>query len=174
MEIDQKLIWTIGHSTHAADYFLKMLKSFEIEHLVDIRRYPGSRRYPHFNTEALAKLLNQENIGYKHEVDLGGRRTPKPDSKNTKWRIAAFKGYADYMETESFKKAIERLEGTALKFKTVYMCSEAVWWSCHRALVSDYLKVRGWTVMHIMSEAKAQEHPYTSPASVVQGDLFYG
>jgi uncharacterized protein (DUF488 family) len=174
METDQKIIWTIGHSTHAADEFLKILKSFGIEHLVDIRRYPGSRRYPHFNKEALAQLLNQENIGYTHEVDLGGRRTPKADSKNTKWRNAAFKGYADYMETEPFKKAAGRLEETALKFRTVYMCSEAVWWSCHRSLVSDYLKVRGWTVMHIMGEGKSQEHPYTSPASVVQGDLFYG
>jgi uncharacterized protein (DUF488 family) len=166
-------IWTIGHSTHTIEKFIGMLQSFEIKCLVDIRRYPGSKRYPHFNKEALQVFLSKENINYVHEVDLGGRRTPAKNSKNTGWRLAAFRGYADYMETDQFQQAVQRLDALALKQSTVYMCSEAVWWSCHRSLVSDYLKTKGWMVMHIMDINKAQEHPYTSPAKVVQGNLFY-
>jgi uncharacterized protein (DUF488 family) len=169
----QNSIWTIGHSTHTMEKFIAMLASFEIKCLVDIRRYPGSKRYPHFNKDALQISLSKENINYVHEVDLGGRRTASKDSKNTAWRLAAFKGYADYMETEQFQHAIQKLQEIASVERTAYMCSEAVWWSCHRSLVSDYLKAKGWVVMHIMDTGKAQEHPYTSPAKVVQGNLFY-
>ncbi|HYF68877.1 MAG TPA: DUF488 domain-containing protein [Ohtaekwangia sp.] len=170
---DEKLVYTIGHSTHSAEDFLALLKSFGIEQLIDIRRYPGSRRYPHFNKEALAASLSGHNIDYIHLEQLGGRRTTRPDSKNTAWRHAAFRGYADYMEHEEFKKAMDELEELAAHQRTVYMCSEAVWWSCHRSLVSDYLKVRGWKVLHIMAIEKAQEHPYTSPAKIVDGKLIY-
>jgi uncharacterized protein (DUF488 family) len=166
-------IWTIGHSTHAFEKFIGMLKSFGVKCLVDIRRYPGSKRYPHFNKASLELSLAADNIMYVHEVDLGGRRVAKKDSKNTAWRVSAFKGYADYMETDQFRAAVQRLEGFALEQRTVYMCSEAVWWSCHRSLVSDYLKLKGWKVMHIMDADKAQEHPYTSPAKIIQGNLFY-
>ena len=105
--------------------------------------------------------------------DLGGRRKPRPDSVNTAWHNKAFMGYADYMETAPFKAAIEQLEQIATHEKVAYMCSEAVWWRCHRSLVSDYLKARGWEVLHIMDIGKSTPHPYTSPARVVQGDLFY-
>jgi uncharacterized protein (DUF488 family) len=169
----QHIIWTVGHSTHTIERFIDMLKSFDINCVIDIRRYPGSKRYPHFNKDVLQLALQNENIKYMHEVDLGGRRVAKKDSKNTAWRLAAFKGYADYMETDQFRLAIQRLQEIALQQRTVYMCSEAVWWSCHRSLVSDYLKVKGWTVIHIMDISKVQEHPYTSPAKVVQGNLFY-
>lgn len=173
MKALQNSIWTIGHSNHTLDKFIIILKSFQIEYLVDIRRYPGSRRYPHFNKDALQTSLLREHIQYSHEIDLGGRRTPKQSSKNTAWRVDAFRGYADYMETELFKSSVQRLQGLALKARTVYMCSEALWWSCHRSLVSDFLKVRGWQVMHIMDKDKAEEHRYTSPAKIVQGELFY-
>jgi uncharacterized protein (DUF488 family) len=168
------IIYTIGHSTHPLDEFMAMLKSFQIECLVDIRSFPGSRRYPHFNKEALAVSLPENNIRYIHLKELGGRRKAKPDSINTGWRVAAFRGYADYMETDAFKNGIKELEQIAYEKRTVYMCSEAVWWSCHRSLVSDYLKVKGWTVMHIMGIGKEQEHPYTKPARVVNGKLNYG
>lgn len=150
-----------------------MLKAFEIETLVDIRRYPGSRKYPHFNKDHLEKSLPEKEIQYLHYEDLGGRRKVKPDSHNTAWRLDSFRGYADYMETDSFKKAIEKLETLAKEKRVAYMCSEAVWWSCHRSLVSDYLKNEGWNVQHIMSKTKSNEHPYTKPARIINDKLVY-
>ena len=169
----QKTIWTIGHSTHTLDKFLAMLASFQIELLVDIRSFPGSRRYPHFNKEALSVSLPANNIEFVHLVELGGRRKPMKDSKNTAWRVEAFRGYADYMETDAFEKAIHALELLGNKNRVAYMCSEAVWWSCHRSLVSDYLKFKGWTVMHIMDTGKAEEHTYTKPAKIEGDRLVY-
>jgi len=168
-----KNIWTIGHSTRTLEELVGLLNSFHITFLVDIRNYPGSRRYPHFNKEALEISLPSNDINYIHLKELGGRRKPVEGSTNTAWRNSAFRGYADYMETDEFKKAINKLELLAEKQSTAYMCSEAVWWSCHRALVSDYLKWKGWVVMHIMNQQKATEHPYTKPASVVNGILRY-
>jgi uncharacterized protein (DUF488 family) len=166
-------IFTIGHSTHSIEVFIAMLQSFGIKFLADIRSFPGSRKYPHFNKPALQASLAHAGIQYVHFPDLGGRRKPTPDSVNTAWRNAAFKGYADYMETTEFKTAIEQLQAQARKQPAAYMCSEAVWWRCHRSLVSDYIKVNGWKVMHIMAQGKAQEHPYTSAAREEQGRLFY-
>lgn len=168
-----KTIFTIGHSNHPFEEFLEMLKAFEIEALVDIRRYPGSRKYPHFNKDHLEKSLPEKEMQYFHYEDLGGRRKVKPDSHNTAWRLDSFRGYADYMETDSFKKAIEKLEILAKEKRVAYMCSEAVWWSCHRSLVSDYLKNEGWNVQHIMSKTKSNEHPYTKPARIINDKLVY-
>ena len=170
---EERTIWTIGHSTRSIDEFLLLLKGEKIEMLVDIRTYPGSRRFPHFNKENLSAFLPEEGIEYKHMVGLGGRRKPEKDSQNMAWRHPSFRGYADYMKTPAFTGEIEILEETATKKRTAYMCSEAPWWRCHRALVSDFLKVRGWRVNHIMENGKITEHPYTSPARTVQGQLFY-
>ena len=168
-----KTVWTIGHSTRPLEELVEMLHSFQIEIVVDIRSYPGSRRYPHFNKEALEASLPENNLRYFHLKDLGGRRKVNPDSKNTSWRHLAFRGYADYMETDAFKEAAKRLELIAEETRTAYMCSEAVWWRCHRSMVSDYLKVHGWKVMHIMGVAKEEEHPYTEPAKILKGQLSY-
>jgi len=165
-------IYTIGHSTHPLDEFIAMLKSFEIEILADIRSFPGSRRYPHFNKENLERSLTLAGIKYIHLPELGGRRKPRPDSHNTEWRNSGFQGYADYMETDEFKRAIEGLEKMAIESRKAYMCSEAVWWRCHRSLVSDYLKAKGWTVLHIMEIGKSEEHPYTVVAREKQEKLF--
>lgn len=173
MRKENKSIWTIGHSTRSFEEFATMLQSFQIELVADIRSYPGSRKFPQFNKEALEVSLPQNNIVYMHLRELGGRRKVSPDSKNTSWQHPAFRGYADYMETNEFKAGIKNLEKIALKQRTAYMCSEALWWRCHRSLVSDYLKVHGWKVMHIMGIGKAQEHHYTSPARVVDGELSY-
>ncbi len=172
-EAKNKTIWTIGHSTHSFEEFLGMLHAFDIEVIADIRNYPGSRRYPHFNKDQLEVSLPENNIQYTHLKDLGGRRKADPDSKNTAWRHSAFRGYADYMETSSFEQGLTQLLGIALKHRTAYMCSEAVWWRCHRAMISDYLKVQGWKVMHILNAKKEEEHPYTSPARIVNGKLNY-
>jgi uncharacterized protein (DUF488 family) len=133
-------IWTIGHSTHPFEEFVAMLHSFKIEMVADIRNFPGSRKFPYFNKEALEISLPENKISYVHLKALGGRRKAKPDSKNTAWRHPAFRGYADYMETDEFKNGIHALEKVAMQQRTAYMCSEAVWWRCHRSMVSDYLK----------------------------------
>ncbi len=117
--------------------------------------------------------LQQAGIAYVHLEDLGGRRKTTEGSRNNRWRKDAFRGYADYMETEAFKVAAAVLESIALQQPTAYMCAEAVWWRCHRALVSDYLKAKGWAVWHIMAEGKAAPHPYTAAACVKNGHVFY-
>ncbi len=171
--MDKKLIYTIGHSTRPIEEFLSLLQSFNIALVADVRQFPGSKKFPQYNQQELKEYLSMNNIQYIHFPDLGGRRKAEKESKNTAWRHAAFRGYADYMETEAFRQAIQRLEATALQRPTAYMCSEAVWWRCHRALISDYLKCHGWEVLHIMDPAKAKEHPYTAPANIRQGQLTY-
>jgi uncharacterized protein (DUF488 family) len=172
-EDNKKNVWTIGHSTRSLDEFITLLEVHRIQVLVDIRTFPGSRRYPHFNKENLTVSLNAKSIQYHHMAGLGGRRKPLPDSRNSAWRHPAFRGYADHMNTDEFKNQIRELETIAGMARTAYMCSEAPWWKCHRALVSDYLKVRGWTVLHIITGSKVTEHPFTSPAKTSQGQLFY-
>ena len=173
MKEKNKTIWTIGHSTRPLDEFVAMLHSFSIELVADVRSYPGSRKFPQFNKEALEISLPQNNIQYVHLKNLGGRRKVSPDSKNTGWKHAAFRGYADFMETGAFKEGIIELVNKALKQRTAYMCSEALWWRCHRSMVSDYLKLQGWKIMHIMGIGKAEEHSYTAPARIVNGELNY-
>ena len=155
-------IWTIGHSTRSQEEFLEALLSFQIETLVDVRRYPGSKKYPHFNVEALNSYLPEAGIAYLPCTELGGRRKPKPDSKNTVWNSESFRGYADYAETLEFKNALQDLCELAAEKRIAYMCSEAVWWRCHRAIISDFLKEAGWNVMHIMNPGTVKEHPYTT------------
>lgn len=169
-----KEIWTIGHSTRTIGHFIEMLQSFKIKMLADIRSFPGSKKFPQFNKENLEISIPGNGMDYIHLKSLGGRRQVKKDSKNTGWKHLSFRGYADYMETDDFKKGLEQLELLALAQRTAYMCSEAVWWRCHRSLVSDYLKVRGWVVYHIMEVDKVMEHTYTAPARIVNGSLFYG
>lgn len=166
-------IYTIGHSTHSIEEFVAMLQSFGIKTLVDIRSLPGSRKYPQFDKENLESVLPEYGINYIYEKDLGGRRKVHPDSKNTRWKNLSFRAYADYMNTETFKEAIIKLETIARQEPIAYMCAEAVWWRCHRSLVSDYLKARGWEVLHIMGIGKAQEHAYTSPAKVTGVHVSY-
>ncbi|MEO6682535.1 MAG: DUF488 domain-containing protein [Ginsengibacter sp.] len=170
---NKKTVWTIGHSTRTFEEFLGMLNSFNIKEVVDVRSYPGSRKFPQYNKEVLEVRLPENNIAYTHLRELGGRRKVHTDSKNTTWRVEAFRGYADYMETKEFKEAIILLEKIALKKRVAYMCSEAVWWRCHRSMISDYLKVHGWKVMHIMGDGKEDEHPYTGPAHLDKGELSY-
>jgi len=169
----EKEIWTIGHSTRTFDEFLQLLQASGIELLVDVRTYPGSRRFPHFSSENLEPLLAEEKIGYLHLKALGGRRKPRINSLNTAWKNPGFRGYADYMETGDFRQAIEQLEKAAKEMKVAFMCSEATWWNCHRSLISDNLKASGWKVVHIMAAGKTTEHPYTAPAKVIDGKLSY-
>jgi len=167
-------MWTIGHSTRAIDEFISLLKENETKLLVDVRAWPGSKRYPQFNKDTLAESLNAHGIRYEHFPELGGKRKSKPDSRNIAWRNASFRGYADYMETEQFQKGIERLLDVAAEASpTAIMCAEAVWWRCHRSLIADYLKARGVKVLHVLGANKVEPHPYTSAARIVNGELSY-
>jgi len=167
-------IWTIGHSTRNIDIFISLLEENGIKLLADVRSLPGSKRYPQFNKEALAESLNARAIRYEHFPELGGRRKARLGSHNTAWRNASFRGYADYMETEQFHKGTERLFRLAREAGPVaIMCAEAVWWRCHRSLISDYLKSHGIEVMHILDANKIEPHPFTSAARIVDGTLSY-
>jgi uncharacterized protein (DUF488 family) len=162
MTAHNNTIWTIGHSTRSPEEFVEALLSFQIKMLADVRRYPGSKKYPHFNAGFLKSMLQESGIDYLPLVALGGRRKPKPDSTNTVWRSEAFRGYADYAETAAFETALADLTAVAAQMRTAYMCAEALWWRCHRAIISDQLKSNGWTVMHIMKTGQATEHPFTA------------
>lgn len=166
-------LWTIGHSTRDLDEFIVLLKENRIEVLADVRHFPGSRKYPHFNVEPLQRGLHDAGIRYEAFTELGGRRKALADSPNTAWRHPAFRGYADYMQTESFHAGIERLKALASRQRTAVMCSEAVWWRCHRGLISDVFKLNGTRVLHIMGPGVPAEHPYTSAAHVANGRLDY-
>jgi len=154
-------VWTVGHSTRSGEEFVQILKAHGIQVLVDVRSFPGSRRYPQFNRATLAESLKQAGIEYRHEPRLGGRRTPRKDSHNTAWKNASFRAYADHMESEEFRNGVKGLLELAANGRTAVMCAEALWWRCHRRLISDYLKTEGHAVIHILDKNKTQEHPVT-------------
>jgi len=167
-------IWTIGHSTRKIDIFLSLLKENGIKLVADVRMFPGSKRYPQFGREALEKSTGEHGIRYEHFPELGGRRKAKPYSHNTAWRNESFRGYADYMGTEDFRNGVARLIDLAEQSgPTAIMCAEAVWWRCHRSLISDHLKARGVEVVHILDGKKTEPHPFTSAAQIVDGELSY-
>ena len=166
-------IWTIGHSTLTIDDFLELVDTNEIKTLADVRSFPSSRRYPHFNRVPLSEALAADGIEYLHLPELGGRRRARPDSTNIGWRNPAFRGYADYMETDAFRAGIERLLTIAKNNPTAIMCAEAVWWRCHRGLIADYLKVAGVNVIHMNTMNSNTEHPYTTAARIEDGHLTY-
>lgn len=166
-------LWTIGHSTRPWDLFVSMLAEAGIEVLVDVRRFAGSRRNPQFSGETMAQTLPVAGVDYMPMPDLGGRRKARPDTTNTAWRNASFRGYADYMDTGDFAAARGQLMDIAHARRTAVMCAEAMWWQCHRALISDDFKSRGWMVLHLLAPGRADEHPYTSAARIVDGHLDY-
>ncbi|MGH8157440.1 MAG: DUF488 family protein [Rhodanobacter sp.] len=166
-------IWTIGHSTRSLEELLALLAEYGIEAIADVRRFPGSRRYPHFASEALATSLPAHGIAYQWMPQLGGRRKVQPDSPNTAWRNASFQGYADYTATTGFAEGLAELLTLAAEKRTAMMCAEAVWWRCHRSIISDVLKLRGIEVIHIIDATHSALHPYTQPAHIVDGQLNY-
>jgi uncharacterized protein (DUF488 family) len=167
-------VWTIGHSTRSIEEFIGALRANGIKLVADVRRLPGSKRYPQFNKEELAKSLKEHGMGYEHFPELGGRRKARKDSPNTAWRNESFRGYADYMEAAEFARGILRLREMADSHgATAIMCAEAVWWKCHRSLIADYLKAHGVEVIHIIDASKADLHPFTSAARIVDGKLDY-
>ena len=150
-----------------------MLAHYDVEALADVRRFPGSRRQPQFAQDALPDSLAAAGIEYRWIPQLGGRRRPRPDSPNSAWRNASFRGYADHLATPEFAAGVESLLALSRRKRTALMCAEAMWWRCHRALIADVLRVRGIQVVHIADEKRSFMHPYTSPARVRRGRLSY-
>lgn len=163
----------MGHSTRSAEEFLDLLQAHRIEAVADVRRFPASRRHPHFSRDTLEPALAAHGVDYVWLPALGGRRTPRPDSANTGWRVAAFRGYADYMETPEFTEALARLVNVAHAKRTAIMCAEALWWQCHRRLIADALLALGHDVLHIQSRDTASPHKLIPPASIRHGYLSY-
>lgn len=167
-----RTIYTIGHSTHSIEDFIHMLHSCGIELVADIRSFPGSRKFPHFNKYFLEAYLKLAKIDYLHFPDLGGKqRYDKDPEEDTEAQNKGLNGYTAYMATSTFQVAVKQLQYEASKKLTAYMCAEAVWWQCHRRMVSDHLKAEGWKVLHIMSAGKVQEHMYPKEENS-QGSLF--
>ena len=166
-------IWTVGHSTRSSEEFNQILNVHEIAVLVDVRSFPGSRRYPQFNKDQLRESLAAAGIRYHHAPALGGRRQPGTNSKNLAWKNASFRAYADHLDSNEFRQGIKELLKVAWKERSAVMCAEGLWWRCHRSIIADYLKSVGWEVLHIENEKEAELHPYTSAARIVAGRLSY-
>jgi uncharacterized protein (DUF488 family) len=166
-------LFSFGHSTRSADEILEILRAQGIERIVDVRAHPGSRRHPHVGSEALARWLPEAGIEYVHMPALGGRRTPGPDSPNTGWTNAQFRGYADYMGTEEFQRGLVQLLDLCRRGPTACMCAEAQWWRCHRRMICDAALVAGHRAVHIVSPTRAVPHELTDFAIVDHGRLTY-
>lgn len=170
---EPKSIYTIGYSVRSIEDFLALLKAHGIQTVIDIRTIPKSRHCPQFNKELLKTSLRKSKIGYRHMKDLGGLRHARKDSINTGWINASFRGFADYMQTPAFQKALEKLEKIADKKRCVLMCAEAVPWRCHRSLVADALTLKKWKAFHIQSKKTAKLHKRTSFLKVKKGLIVY-
>lgn len=150
--------WTLGHSNHSLEKFLQILEAHNIKLVIDVRRFPASRKWPHFNAAALAESLPAKGITYAGMPELGGRRKARPDSPHTAWRVEAFRGYADFTDTREFREGLEKVMALARERRAAVMCAEALPWRCHRSLIADALAARGWEVIDILSEKEARPH----------------
>jgi len=160
------MVLSIGHSTRTIEEFVRLLRAHDVKEVVDVRTIPRSRYNPQFNQDSLPASLKEAGVGYVHLPGLGGLRRAKPDSRNTGWRNASFRGYADYMQTEEFEQSLGELIELASRDRVAIMCAEAVPWRCHRSLIADALFARGIHTEHIMSPTRRQSHKLTPFAKV--------
>lgn len=167
------LVYTVGHSNRESAALLALLEGHGVRGLVDVRRHPGSRRHPHFGGEALCATLDAHGIAYVHEPDLGGRRRPAPDSPNTFWQNASFRGYADHMASPAFEAAAGRLLAQAGARPTAVLCAEALPWRCHRNLLADWLVAHGHEVRHILAPSRADAHRLHAAARLERERIRY-
>ena len=166
-------IWSIGHGARPLDKFLATLHAADIEALLDIRSRPGSRRHPHFGAKPLEAALGEIGITYAHLPELGGRREARADSPHRALRVAAFRGYADHMDTPEFARGYQRLLSLAHGSRTAFMCAETLWWRCHRRLLADRLAVDGWVVTHLFAPGKSEAHVLWDTGRIDHGHLVY-
>jgi len=167
------MLWTVGHSNRPLESFLEVLAAYRIELVADVRRFPGSRSQPQYQRQTLESALNAAGIYYHWYPDLGGRRRPLADSRNTGWRHPAFRGYADYMLGEEFALGLSELLLPAQGLRTAIMCAEILWWRCHRRIIADVMVSIGVEVIHILDEKTSQPHRLIAPARVMGGRLNY-
>ena len=159
-------VFTIGHSTRSIEDFIEILKEYHITELIDIRTIPKSRHNPQFNGDALAHVLRNHHINYRHQKNLGGLRHTSKDSINMAWKNASFRGYSDYMQTDEFKEGLQELITIAHDKTVAIMCAEAVPWRCHRSLIGDALLAHGVQVHDIYSKSEVKLHTLTEWAVV--------
>jgi uncharacterized protein (DUF488 family) len=152
----EESIWTVGHSNRSLEAFAGILKANGIERVIDVRRSPASRKWPHFNAANLSESLPAAGIDYVGMPELGGRRKARPDSPHTAWRVEAFRGYADFMDTKECEDALGRAAELAREKRSTLMCAESLPWRCHRSLLADSFLARGWQVFEILSEKEAR------------------
>jgi uncharacterized protein (DUF488 family) len=164
-------VWSVGHGARPLVELLEMLRSADIKALADVRLQPGSRRHPHFGATSLDVALSELGIAYLHLPELGGRREPRVDSPHQALRVAAFRGYADHMETEEFARGYYRLTSLARESRTAFMCAETVWWRCHRRLIADRLTADERTVTHLLGPEKSEPHVLWDVARTLDGHL---
>jgi uncharacterized protein (DUF488 family) len=174
MRVASQILWTIGHSNRQIGEFTDLLLAERIEAVADVRRFPGSRRCPQFNREALDADLQDMDLVYRHFPELGGRRMKRAESSpNTAWRVEAFSAYADYMLSGEFAAAFAELVEFALRKRTAIMCAEALPWRCHRRLIADQFIASGWQVFDVIGPGQVRQHALPDFAKVVQGRVTY-
>ena len=167
-------VFTVGHSTHPIERFLGLLGEHQIVLVADVRSFPSSRKWPQFNQVELSQSLLQAGIQYQWLKRLGGRRRGRQeDSPHTGWTHPAFGSYADYTDSADFGAGLDELTASARAARTAYMCSEGLWWRCHRRIISDYLVLGGWQVDHIMPDGKLRQHDMTPFARIADGHIVY-
>ena len=166
-------VWTVGHSNHPLESFLEILKAHDIERVLDVRRFPASRKWPHFNAASLERSLPEAGVDYAGRPGLGGRRKARPDSPHRAWRVEAFRGYADFMDTPEFAGELAGVVEMARERRSALMCAEALPWRCHRSLIADALLARGWEVLEILSEKEARRRELPSFARLEGTRVIY-
>jgi uncharacterized protein (DUF488 family) len=166
-------ICSVGHGARSLEEFLATLRTADIQSLADVRSQPGSRRHPQFGAGSLEASLSAAGITYLHLPELGGRREPRADSPHRALRVAAFRGYADHMNTAEFARGYSRLTSLARASRTAFMCAETLWWRCHRRLIADRLTLDGWSVTHLFAPGKSDLHVLWDAARVDDGNLMY-
>jgi uncharacterized protein (DUF488 family) len=169
----QATVYTVGHSTRTLEELIRLLRARGIARLVDVRSVPRSARNPQFNRETLPAALAEQGIGYTPLPELGGFRRPRPDSPNTGWRNASFRGFADYMQTDGFHDGLQKLIAIAGRETSAVMCAEAVPWRCHRSLIADALAARGFPVVDILDSGHSQPHRLTPFARILGDEVTY-
>ena len=167
-------VWTVGHSTHSFAAFLAILQDHAIETVADVRRFPGSRRHPQFGADALSSSLASQGIEYRWFPELGGRRRPDPvNHEGTAWRHPSFRAYAQHLQSEEFAQGLHSLLHVAKASRTAVMCSELLWWRCHRRLIADVMVLCGWRVTHILGATELVPHRLAAPARIEPEGLTY-
>ena len=166
-------VWTVGHSTRELDELVAVLRTDRIEAVLDVRRFPGSRRLPRFEGTALGQALDRHGIAYHWIPALGGRRRPAPESENTGWHHLAFRGYADHVATEEFAAGLVELLMIAHGLRSAILCAEILWWRCHRRIIADVLTSLDVRVWHLRGLGPPERHRLAAPARLTRGVLHY-